>query len=131
LDSGTSTPASESWENTDPQLDKIHPAPVQAKAHPSADEVAPETTELEADAAASHNVDPLPPAGFRLFGLGAKKKAEEETVKHEAEPVSVPSVSAYAPGSGLIEEEILDEEEFDAPHHHHHGKVEEHELDDF
>jgi ribonuclease G len=130
LESVTSS-ASASWENTEPQLDRIHSAPVQAKAHPSADEVAPETTEPEADADASHNVDLLPPAGFRLFGLGGKKKAEEEAVKPVAKPASVPSVSAYAPGSGLIEEEIIEEEEFDAPHHHHHGKVEEHELDDF
>ena len=130
LEPGTSTLASESWENTNPQLDRIHPALVQAEAHPSADEVAPETTEPEADAAASHNVDPLPPVGFRLFGLGAKKKAEEEAAKPAAKPASMPSVSAYAPGSGLIEEEIIEEEEFDAPHHHPHGKVEEHDLDD-
>jgi ribonuclease G len=130
LKSGTSKQASESWENTDPQLDKTHPAPVQAGAHFFADEVTPETTEPDADAAASHNVDPLPPAGFRLFGLGGKKKAEEEAPKPEAKPASVPSVSAYAPGSGLIEEEIIEEEEFDAPHHHH-GKVDEHDLDDF
>jgi ribonuclease G len=130
LESVTSS-ASATWENTDPQLDQIHLAPAEAEAHPSADEVAPEAAEPEADAAASHNVDPLPPAGFRLFGLGAKKKAEEEAAKPVAKPASVPSVSAYAPGSGLIEEEIIEEEEFDAPHHHHHGKVEEHDLDDF
>jgi ribonuclease G len=131
LEAGTSAFATESWENTEPQLGRIHLAPVQAEAHPSANEVAPETTEPEADAAASHNVDPLPPAGFRLFGLGGKKKPEEEAVKPAAKPASVPSVSAYAPGSGLIEEEIIEEEEFEAPHHHHHGKVEEHDLDDF
>ena len=35
------------------------------------------------DASASHNVDPLPPTGFRLFGLGGKKKDEEKAAKPE------------------------------------------------
>jgi ribonuclease G len=77
--------------------------------------------EPEDDAAASHNVDPLPPAEFRLFGFGSKKK-----------PAKTVSVSTYAPGKGLIEEETIDEEEFVAPRHpHRHGKAEDHDLDDF
>jgi Rne/Rng family ribonuclease len=92
----------------------------------------PIETEPEADATASHNVGPAAPTGFRLFGLGGKKKKdEEEAAKPAAKPASVASVSAYAPGSGLIEEELIEEEEFDAPHHHHHGKAEDHDLDDF
>jgi ribonuclease G len=80
----------------------------------------------EDDASASHNVDPLPPTGFRLFGLG-KKKPDEKTAKKAAKPVS-----SYAPGSGLLEEETIEEEEFDAPRHpHRRGKTEEHDLDDF
>jgi ribonuclease G len=95
-----------------------------------------ETTETafepEDDAAASHNVDPLPPVGFRLFGLGGKKKAEEDAAKPAAKPASAAPVSTYAPGSGLIEEETIEEEEFNAPRHpHHHGKAEDHDLDDF
>jgi ribonuclease G len=85
-----------------------------------------ESDEPESGASASHNVDPAAPTGFRLFGIGKKKKEEEA----KAKPASVPSVSAYAPGSGHIEEEVIDEEEFDAPRHHHH-KADEHDLDDY
>jgi ribonuclease G len=89
--------------------------------------------EEKRDASASHHVDPLPPTGFRLFGLGGKKKADEPAPAPPPEPKPAPVVAAssYAPGSGLIEEEVIEEEEFDAPHHHHHGKAEEHDLDDF
>ena len=82
----------------------------------------PETT--DPDAAASHNVDPLPPTGFRLFGLG-KKKAEEA-----AKPAAKP-VSTYAPGSGLIVEETIEEEEFDAPRHPQRAKGGDRDTDDF
>jgi ribonuclease G len=88
-----------------------------------------DTPEPDPDATASHNVDPLPPSGFRLFGLGGKKKPDEKAAKPEAKPASV---TAYAPGSGLIEEETIEEEEFDAPRHPHRlAKAEEHDLDDF
>jgi ribonuclease G len=83
--------------------------------------------EPDADATASHNVDPLPPAGFHLFGLGKKKKAEEEAAK----PATVATISTYAPGAGLIEEETIDEEEFDAPRHTHTAKGGDHDQDDF
>jgi ribonuclease G len=95
------------------------------KAQVPAEESATETPETaESDATASHNVDPLPPTGFRLFGLG-KKKAEE-AVKPEAKPVST-----YAPGSGLIVEETIEEEEFEAPRHPQRGKGGDHDTDDF
>jgi len=87
----------------------------------------------ETDASASHHVDPAPPTGFRLFGLGGKKKTEEPTPPPPApEPKSATAVavSSYAPGSGLIEEEVIEEEEVDAPHHHH-GKAEDHDLEDY
>jgi ribonuclease G len=84
--------------------------------------------EPEDDAAASHNVDPLPPAEFRLFGFGGKKKPDEKAAK-KAKTISS---STYAPGKGLIEEETIEEEEFVAPRHpHRHGKAEDHNLDDF
>jgi ribonuclease G len=88
--------------------------------------VAAEAAEPETDAAASHNIDPLPPTKFRLFGLG-KKKAEAEAVKPASKPATV---SSYAPGSGLIEEEIIEEEEFDAPRHSHRAKGGDHDSDD-
>jgi len=82
--------------------------------------------EPEPDASASHNIDPNAPTGFRLFGFLDKKKKEEEAAKTKKTPAST-----YAPGKGLIEEEVIDEEEFDAPRHHHRGKPEEHDTDDF
>jgi ribonuclease G len=79
---------------------------------------------VEPDASASHNVDPLPPTGFRIFGLGGKKKGEEAE-----KPAEKKAVSSYAPGSGLIEEEVIEEEEFEAPRHRHHGKAADNDFD--
>jgi Ribonuclease G/E len=98
-----------------------------------------ESTEHEGDRSASHHVDPLPPAEFRLFGLGGKKKRsdEEPPEGHEAaqhshdEPraASIPAVSAFSPGSGVVEEEVIEGEEYDLGRQHHKG--EEHDLDDY
>jgi ribonuclease G len=130
--------AVETWENTEPELDQIHEQPVEADL-PGVSALVPENLEAvaetpeaaapDADATASHNVDPLPPAGFRLFGLGGKKKKEEEEAAKTAGKTA--SVSAYAPGAGLIEEEVIEEEEFEAPRPHHHAKGSDHETDDF
>jgi ribonuclease G len=86
----------------------------------------PDAPEPEDDASASHDVDPLPPAEFRLFGFG-KKKPDEKAAK-KAKTISS---STYAPGKGLIEEETIEEEEFEAPRHTRHGKAEDHDLEDF
>ncbi len=88
----------------------------------------------EPNAAASHHVDPVPPSGFRLFGLGGKKKKPEETPASAplaAKPAaSTTAVSTFAPGSGLVEEEVIEGEEVDAPGHHHH-KGDDHDLDEY
>jgi Rne/Rng family ribonuclease len=92
-----------------------------------------ESASSDADSSASHHVDPAPPTGFRLFGLGGKKKAETPALTPEPpaapKPATVTAVSAYAPGAGLIEEETIEEEEFDAPHHH--AKTDDHDLEDY
>jgi ribonuclease E len=87
------------------------------------------------DRSASHHVDPLPPSGFRLFGFGGKKKADESSPAPQtpaAAPVSatVSSVSAFAPGQGLVEEEVIDGEEFDSPRHIH-AKADDSDLDEY
>ena len=98
------------------------------------------STEFEGDRSASHNVDPLPPVEFRLFGLGGKKKRSDDEPPRGPEPPiqpidesrpasSISSVSAYSPGSGLVEEEVIEGEEYDLTRHHHKG--EEHDLDDY
>ncbi len=97
------------------------PAPEQPAAHLVSE------LEPEIDANASHNVDPAAPTGFRLFGFGGKRKADEDAAK----PKPTAQVSSYAPGSGLIEEELIEEEEFEAPRHQHRAKGGDHDLDDF
>jgi ribonuclease G len=92
-----------------------------------------ESTEFEEDRSASHNVDPLPPAEFRLFGLGGKKKKSEEVPPAPApepkKPATASVASTFSPGTGLVEEEVIEGEEYDTPHHHH--KTDEHDLDDY
>jgi Rne/Rng family ribonuclease len=95
-----------------------------------------EGTEFEGDRSASHNVDPMPPAEFRLFGLGGKKKRSdgEPTESHESsartgETPKPAQASTFSPGTGLVEEEIIEGEEYDLSGHHHKG--EEHDLDDY
>ena len=94
--------------------------------------------EVGGDASASHRIDPASPSGFRLFGLGGKKKKEDEptiqepVAAHVDEPapaVSAPAASAYAPGVGLVEEELIEGEEVEAAPHRR-GSLE-HDLDDY
>jgi len=87
--------------------------------------------EDDADASASHNVDPLPPRAFRLKDLfgGRKKEEEPEPAPPVAEKKSTVSVSAYAPGDGVVEEEVIEDEEYEfTPLKAHHG--DEHDLED-
>jgi ribonuclease E len=83
------------------------------------------------DSSASHNVDPLPPSGFRLKDLfgGRKKEDEPEPPAVAPAPKTVPAVSAYAPGEGLVEEEVIEEEEYEfTPLKAHHG--DDHDLEE-
>jgi len=85
------------------------------------------------DASASHNVDPLPPSGFRFSDLFGGRKKEEEPEPPAPAPVApaktVTAVSAYAPGEGLVEEEVIEEEEYEfTPLKAHHG--DEHDLEE-
>jgi ribonuclease G len=87
--------------------------------------------EPQAEAEAEHRIDPASPLEFRLFGFGKKKKEDEEAAADgkPATAASVKAVSAYAPGQGLVEEEVIEGEEFDAVPHHRRHKAEEHELE--
>jgi Rne/Rng family ribonuclease len=90
----------------------------------------------EDDASASHRVDPLPPSGFRLFGFGGKNKKDEEANEQPAPEEPKPqaraqAVSTYSPGSGLVEEELIEGEEADTPLHRHAHKHDEQDLDEY
>jgi Rne/Rng family ribonuclease len=83
------------------------------------------------DASASHNVDPLPPSGFRLKDLfgGRKRDEEPEPPAPAPAPKTVAAVSAYAPGEGMVEEEVIEEEEYEfTPLKAHHG--DDHDLEE-
>jgi ribonuclease G len=102
---------------------------------PEPEATGPEGHEEETDRSASHHVDPLPPSSFRLFGFGGKKKSDEPPPAPKttaAAPVSatVASVSAFAPGKGLVEEEVIEGEEFDSPRHIH-AKADDPDLDEY
>jgi Rne/Rng family ribonuclease len=97
------------------------------------DEATEETTEEIHDASASHNVDPLPPSSFRLKDLFGGRKKEDAPEPAPAVPAPAPkpvaTVSAYAPGDGLVEEEVIEEEEYEfTPLKAHHG--DEHDLEE-
>ncbi len=91
-----------------------------------------EFSEHESNAAASHRVDPSSPSGFRLFGLGGKKKtgAEAPAEGEKSTAAAPPRSSSYAPGVGHIEEEVIEGEELDSLHARRH-KSGEHDLDDY
>ncbi len=92
--------------------------------------------EPAAGASASHRVDPAAPTGFRLFGLGGKRKKEreeEEVVETPAgKPQAAVAISAFSPGNGLVEEEVIEEEESEAvAHPQRSSKTDERDLDDY
>ena len=85
------------------------------------------TEEEDADASASHRIDPSSPTGFRLFGFGKKKDMEPAPESKR----SATTASTYAPGAGLVEEEVIEGEELDATLHPRRQKPEAHDLDDY
>ncbi|MGB6973273.1 MAG: hypothetical protein WBD67_01185, partial [Terracidiphilus sp.] len=116
---------------TEDEITEETAAPPESHAEPEA-----EIADDDADAEASHRVDPNPPSGFRLFGMGSKKKPGDgprEPADQPAgqRPPAPASVSAFAPGSGLVEEEVIEGEEYDLAGHPHAHRGEEHDLDEY
>ncbi len=106
------------------------PPPAETAAVPAKDE---QHAEPEADASASHRVDPIPPSTFRLFGLGGKKKQDQTSGESSAESAGqagVATVSAFAPGAGVVEEEVIDGPEYEATPRHRQ-KAEAGDFDDY
>ncbi len=131
-----------SWEDSRPEaaehatVEGIHHAdePEVAAVHVEQDAEEPEITPEEGEihkASASHNFDPLPPSGFRfkdLFG-NRRKEEDQERPAESPEPKTVPTVSAYSPGQGVVEEEIIEEEEYEfTPLKAHHA--DDHDLEE-
>jgi ribonuclease G len=85
-------------------------------------EIEEEETEPGTDASASHRVDSSSPSGFRLFGFGKKKEPEAPAQA----PASVIHSSNYAPGTGRMEEEVIEGEEMESAPHRRHGQEEPH-----
>jgi ribonuclease G len=86
--------------------------------------------EPEEDADASHRIDPSAPSGFKLFGFGKKKKDSEAAASATTAATATP-VSTYAPGNGVVEEEVIEGEEFDSTPHARRHKPEVHDTDDY
>jgi len=73
----------------------------------------------------------LTPLAPRAFASSASARRRMKAPRQNRSAVSVPSISSYTPGAGLIEEEVIEGEEFEAVPHLRRHKTEEHELDDF
>ncbi|MGO8932315.1 MAG: Rne/Rng family ribonuclease [Terracidiphilus sp.] len=85
--------------------------------------------EPEEDADASHRIDPSAPSGFKLFGFGKKKKDSDAASATKA--ATTTPASTYAPGNGVVEEEVIEGEEFDSTPHARRHKPEVHDTDDY
>ena len=78
----------------------------------------------ETEASASHRVDPSAPTGFRLFGFGKKKDSDG------SETAAATPASTYAPGTGHVEEEVIEGAEIETPRPRRH-KSAGNDLDDY
>ena len=114
----------------EPPVDEA-PMPLEATEEPVADDQEFEETsrsaEGDADASASHRIDPSSPTGFRLFGFGKKK----DSAPAAGSPQSASTSSTYAPGAGLVEEEVIEGAELETAPHSRRHKPEVHDLDDY
>jgi Rne/Rng family ribonuclease len=88
------------------------------------------SSEPEEDADASHRVDPSAPSGFKLFGFGKKKKDSEAASVAPTTVAAIPA-STYAPGNGVVEEEVIEGEEFDSTPHARRHKPDVNDTDDY
>jgi ribonuclease G len=88
------------------------------------------SAEPEENADASHRVDPSGPSGFKLFGFGKKKKDSDAPAESKTAVAAAPA-STYAPGNGVVEEEVIEGEEFEAAPHARRHKPDEHDADDY
>ncbi len=84
----------------------------------------------EEDADASHRIDPSAPSGFKFFGFGKKKKDSEPASSATKTSAAIPA-STYAPGKGVVEEEVIEGEEFDSAPHARRHKPDVHDTDDY
>ena len=94
-----------------------------------------EGTEFEGDRDASHKVDPLPPAEFRLFGLGGKKKraTRRRTCSRRSRnpgPHPCRQFRRFRREADWWKKKSLKAKSTMTPHHHQH-KTDEHDLDDY
>jgi Rne/Rng family ribonuclease len=131
---------------------------LESPAEPAEDEVHEEVHEFEPEtASASHRVDPAAPSEFRVSNVAEEEfpvaaedldaitqelrertpieeHSAENTVDYadEAPALQVAEVAdqlfGFAPGSGVLEEEVIEEEEYDFEPIHRHA--EEHDSDD-
>jgi ribonuclease G len=99
-----------------------------AESEPGAPSETP--AEPDEDADASHRIDPSSPSGFKLFGFGKKKKDSDASSESKTAATSTPA-STYAPGNGVVEEEVIEGEELEATPHGRRHKPEAHDTDDY
>jgi Rne/Rng family ribonuclease len=117
--------------------------------HEIVHELVEEEQEFEPEeASASHRIDPVAPSEFRVSTpfeeepqIAAHEAGHEETVaapveesEHDAEAVDSAEPAdqgfGFAPGAGVLEEEVIDEDEYDFEPIHAHGDEQDEELEE-